>query len=215
MVLYHGREERKGDNVKPYYEASEQNKAPILEALRQLFVEPGLILEIGSGTGQHVVHFARHLPHLAWLPTDIPEQLPGIRLWVEEAALANIREPLALDVAAFPWPVGEVDGVYSANTAHIMHWPQVEAMFRGVGQVLKPGGLFCLYGPFQYGGEHTSPSNARFHASLQARDPGMGVRDVEELNQIAATNGLVLARDLEMPVNNRTLVWQKAVSEGG
>lgn len=198
--------------MKPFYESSEQNKAPILQVLQQVFVEPGTVLEIGSGTGQHVVHFARQLSHLIWLPSDLEEQLPGIRLWVEEAQLDNILDPVSLDVGEWPWPIEPVEAAYSANTAHIMHWPQVVAMFRGLGRVLKAGGLFCLYGPFCYGGQHTSPSNVRFHQSLQMRDPGMGVRDVENLKLVAGEYGMDLVEDFAMPVNNRILVWQRVAS---
>lgn len=195
--------------MKPCYESSEQNKGPILDVLRKVLVEPGLVLEIGSGTGQHVVHFARHLPLLTWQPSDLAEHLPGIRLWLEEAQLDNVRAPLELDVGEFPWPVEKVDAIYSANTAHIMHWHQVVDMFRGAGDVLRVGGWFCLYGPFSYGGQHVSASNMRFHQSLQARDAGMGVRDVEDLRALAAKYRISLVQDFEMPVNNRTLVWRR------
>ena len=146
--------------AKPYSEACEQNKAPILAVLREVFTEPGLILEIGAGTGQHAVHFARELPHLDWQPTDQADYLPGIRLWIDEAGLPNLRQPLALDTRRTPWPVTQAAGAFSANTTHIMHWPAVEGLFRGIGQVLQPGGAFCLYGPFNDNGRHTSASNA-------------------------------------------------------
>jgi len=135
--------------------------------------------------------------------------LPGLRMWLEEALLTNVRDPLVLDVSQLPWPIEEKDAAYSANTAHIMHWPQVVTMFKGLGTVLKSGGLFCLYGPFSYGGEHTSASNREFDASLHARDPGMGVRDVEALKTLAGENGLSLVEDFAMPVNNRILVWRR------
>lgn len=194
---------------RPYSEASEQNKEPILAVLRQIFAAPGLILEIGSGTGQHAVHFARQLPHLTWQPSELAENLPGMMIWLEEANLPNIRPPVVLDVMQEPWPVNHADGIYSANTAHIMSWPEVEAMFRGVGRVLVPGGCFCLYGPFNYGGRHTSDSNARFDAGLRAQDPRMGLRDFDDLDRLAGAAGLLLLRDYPMPVNNRTLVWRQ------
>ncbi|MCP5419139.1 MAG: DUF938 domain-containing protein [Gammaproteobacteria bacterium] len=194
---------------KPYCEASEQNQEPILDVLREVFTESGVILEIGSGTGQHAVHFSRHLPHLIWQPSDLPEALPGIEAWLAEAALPNIRSPLVLDATQQPWPLTGVEGVYSSNTAHIMGWPQVQAFFRGVGQALKEGGFFCLYGPFSYGGQHTSPSNVRFDAYLKATDPQRGVRDFDDLDELAVRHGLRLFRDYSMPVNNRTLVWRK------
>ena len=194
---------------KPYAESSEQNQEPILTVLREVLAGCTRVLEIGSGTGQHAVHFGRHLPHLIWLPSDLPESLPGVRLWLEDAGLPNVEPPLALDVCDPVWPVGPVDGVFSANTAHIMNSASVAAMFTGVGRVLREGGVFGLYGPFHYGGQATSPSNARFDAQLRARDPAMGVRHFEDLDALARQAGMRLLRDYPMPVNNRTLVWAK------
>lgn len=192
---------------KPYAESSEQNRGPILAVLREVFRACTRVLEIGSGTGQHAVHFGRHLRHLAWVPSELPEHLPGIRLWLEEASLPNVEPPLALDVNAPVWPVGFVDGVFSANTAHIMDEASVAAMFAGVGRTLAPGGVFALYGPFHYGGRATSSSNAAFDAWLRARDPAMGVRHFEDLDALARSAGLRLLDDRSMPANNRTLVW--------
>ena len=195
---------------KPYAESSEQNKEPILAVLREVFADCRRVLEIGSGTGQHAVYFGRHLPHLTWLTSDLPESHTGIRLWLEEAALPNVASPLALDVNDAVWPVAEVDGVFSANTAHIMDWESVRRLFAGVGRVLTAGGVFALYGPFHYGGRPTSDSNARFDAWLRARDPASGVRSFEDLDDLARLAGLHLLRDYPMPANNRTLVWRKA-----
>ncbi len=193
--------------AKPYSEACEQNKEPILAVLREVFTEPGLILEIGAGTGQHAVHFARALPHLDWQPTDQADYLPGIRQWIAEADLPNLRPPLELDVCHPAWPIAQAAGVFSANTTHIMHWPAVENLFRGVGRVLQPGGAFCLYGPFNYDGRYTSASNAQFDALLKQRDPASGIRDFADLDRLAQDNRLRFQRDYPMPVNNRTLVW--------
>lgn len=195
------------NNAKPYSPACDQNKAPILAVLQTVFTEPGLILEIGAGTGQHAVYFARELPHLIWQPTDVADHLPGITQWLEEAGLPNVRPVLELEVRSEPWPVVYADGVFSANTTHIMAWPMVECLFHGVGRVLKPGGAFCLYGPFNYGGRYTSPGNAAFDRSLRSQNPLSGLRDAEALNRLAAQSGLRLLRDEPMPVNNRTLVW--------
>lgn len=195
---------------KPYAASSDENKEPILSVLREVLAGSRRVLEIGSGTGQHAVHFGLHLAHVVWLPSDLPEHLPGIRLWWEEAALPNVAAPLALDVNEPDWPVAEVDAVFSANTAHIMDWTSVGAMFTGVGRVLREGGVFALYGPFHYGGQPTSASNARFDASLRARNPAMGVRNFEDLDALARAAGMRLQRDYPMPVNNRTLVWEKA-----
>jgi len=200
--------------VKPYSEACEENKVPILAVLRQVFGDRQRVLEIGSGTGQHAVYFASHLPHLSWQTSDLPANLAGIRAWLEEAALPNLPPPLALDVDQAAWPVGSVDAVFSANTAHIMSWPGVRNMLAGVGRVLEPGGVFALYGPFSDHGRHTSESNANFDAWLRERDPESGVRDFEALNALAEAAGLVLESDSEMPVNNRTLVWRRPLSVG-
>ncbi|HRF43220.1 MAG TPA: DUF938 domain-containing protein [Candidatus Competibacteraceae bacterium] len=195
--------------TKPYSEACEQNREPILAVLREVFTEPGLILEIGAGTGQHAVHFARQLPHLIWQPTDVAAHLLGIHLWITEANLPNLRSPLELDVCHNPWPVAHAVGVFSANTTHIMAWPMVECLFRGAGQLLESGGggVFCLYGPFNYNGHYTSASNAGFDSWLRMRDPDSGIRDFADLDQLASANGLRLLHDYAMPVNNRILVW--------
>ena len=194
-------------DAKPYSEACEQNKEPILAVLREVFTKPGLILEIGAGTGQHAVHFARALPDIDWQPTDQADYLPGIRRWIAEAGLSNLHQPLELDVLSEPWPVTQAAGVFSANTAHIMSWPAVESLFRGIGRVLSPGGMFCLYGPFNYEGRYTSASNAEFDTWLRLRDPASGIRDLTDLDRLARDNGLRLRQDYPMPVNNRTLVW--------
>jgi SAM-dependent methyltransferase len=172
------------------------------------------VLEIGSGTGQHAVYFGSELGQLRWQTSDRQENHPGIRAWLDEADLANVLPPLALDVLLDPWPAGPYDAVFSANTAHIMPVAAVEAMFAGVGRTLAPGGQFLLYGPFCYAGRHTAPSNARFDEWLKARDPAMGVRDLAWLSELADRAGLVLVEDLEMPVNNRTLVWRRASQDG-
>lgn len=195
--------------TKPFAEACEQNKDPILAVIEPLLRDCRNVLEIGSGTGQHAVHFAANLPHLLWHTSDMVENHPAILMWLEEAGLPNTRPPLRLDVLRDPWPEMAVDAVYSANTAHIMGWPEVEALFAGVGKLLPQGGLFALYGPFNYGGHYTSESNARFDQWLKMRDPKSGIRDVDDLNRLAAAAGMGLVQDYEMPVNNRTLVWRK------
>lgn len=196
--------------AKPYSEACAQNQDPILQVLRTVFTQPGLILEIGAGTGQHAVHLARALPHLTWQPTDLAVHLPGIRLWLAEARLPNLQAPLELDVCHEPWPVSQATGVFSANTTHIMAWPMVECLFHGVGRILEAGGTFCLYGPFNYDGQYTSPSNAAFDTWLKTRDPASGIRDFADLDRLARRNGLRFLQDQAMPVNNRTLVWAHA-----
>jgi len=194
---------------KPFAESCVENRAPIFEVLRPRLDDCTRLLEVGSGTGQHAVYFAADLPHLVWQTSDRAENHPGIRVWLDEAGLANVEPPLCLDVLTDRWPAGPYDAVFSANTAHIMPMEAVEAMFRGAGQALAPGGKFLLYGPFNYDGRFTSPSNQQFDAWLKQRDPAMGIRDLAWLSGLAAAAGMVLIEDIEMPVNNRTLVWQK------
>jgi cyclopropane fatty-acyl-phospholipid synthase-like methyltransferase len=197
--------------MKPYSEACERNRAPILAVLQRVFADRHAVLEIGSGTGQHAVYFAPELGHLIWQPTDVAEHLPGIAMWVAECGAPNLRSPIELDVDR-TWPPLEVDAVFSANTCHIMSWPQVERMFEGVGRFLPRGGVFALYGPFSYGGRHTSESNVRFDAMLRARDPESGVRDLDALVRLAAGCGLALEEDNAMPTNNRLLVWRSSTT---
>lgn len=194
---------------KPFYQACEENKGPILAVIAPRLREARRLLEIGSGSGQHAVHFAAAMPHLDWQCSDRPEQLLGIRLWLEEAARPNLPAPIALDVDG-TWPDGPFDAAFSANTAHILSIAQVERMFLGIGQLLSPGGCFLLYGPFSHGGRHDSDSNAAFDRALRQRDPDSGVRDLEDLERFAAAAGLTLEADVAMPVNNRTLVWRRS-----
>lgn len=194
---------------KPYAESSEENKIPILAVLRHEFAGIESVLEIGSGTGQHAVFFSQELAHLRWHTSDVSSMHEGIMEWLNEADLSNVKPPIHLDVATDAWPEQTFDGAFSANTAHIMHWHEVEAMFKGIGRTLKPGGRFCLYGPFNYHGDYTSPSNARFDEWLKSRDPESGIRDIDDLNALGATAGMQLVEDYEMPANNRILVWEK------
>jgi len=195
--------------MKQYSEACEQNQAPILNILRQEFSGAHHILEIGSGTGQHAVYFGRHLPHLQWQTSDLDECHASIRAWLADAGTANVRPPLMLDVSRDEWPAVQYDGVFSANTTHIMSWSAVVCMFAGIGKQLSPQGCFCLYGPFNYGNRYTSSSNQRFDLWLKNRDANSGLRNFEDLDELAGKHGLILRADHEMPVNNRLLVWEK------
>ena len=197
--------------MKPFSDACEENKAPILAVLRDIFADRTAVLEIGSGTGQHAVHFGRHLPHLVWYPSDVQSQHAGIEVWLSEVNLENVRKPMALDVNQANWPVLTVDAVFSANAVHIMSWHCVCNMFAGIGRVLAEDGILALYGPFNYDGRYTSDSNARFDAWLKARDPVSGIRDFEALDKLARAQGMTLINDYEMPVNNRILVWKRSV----
>ena len=185
--------------MKPFSEASERNRSPILAVLKRIFSGARCVLEIGSGTGQHAAYFAPELPHLVWQASDRAENLADIRQWV-----AN---PIELDVDK-PFPKVDADAVFTANTCHIMSWRQVERMFEGVGGT-RSVKTFCLYGPFNYGGKHTSESNARFDAMLRGRDPASGIRDAEAIYALAGKNGFALAEDNAMPANNRLLVFRR------
>jgi len=194
---------------RPFSESCERNKEPILAVLRDVFERPGTVLEIGSGTGQHAVHFAKAMPELLWQTSDLPANLDGIRAWQEEAKLPNLLAPLLLDVGGL-WPTNQFDYVFSANTLHIMRWTEVVLFFACVGKILKPGARLAVYGPFNYGGSYTSDSNARFDEWLKNRDPHSGIRNFENVDSLAQSTGLSLLTDIAMPANNRTLVWEMA-----
>ncbi|HEX4387925.1 MAG TPA: DUF938 domain-containing protein [Steroidobacteraceae bacterium] len=191
-------------------DACERNKEPILAVLREALATASTVLEVGSGTGQHAVHFAAQLPQLVWQPSEVPELLAPLGERIRLEGGANVRAPLALDVRSTPWACGQVDAVFSANTLHIMSWHSVGSFFRGVGGVLARAGVLCVYGPFNYGGRYTSESNAQFDAWLHARDPESGIRDFTAVEELARAQGLELAADHAMPANNRTLVWRRA-----
>jgi cyclopropane fatty-acyl-phospholipid synthase-like methyltransferase len=198
--------------MKPYSESCAQNQGPILEVLEGAFRDRKRVLEIGSGTGQHAIFFAKHLAHLTWQTSDLAHNHAGIQAWLEDANLPNVLPPLQIDANDSSWPVkaGSVDAVFSANAVHIMGWPAVEGMFRGIGEALTGNGMLCLYGPFNYGGKFTSESNAYFDKWLKSNDPVSGVRDFEALDLLANKIGLKLLRDVPMPANNRTLLWQRS-----
>lgn len=195
--------------TRPFSQACANNRAPILAVLERVFAERRHALEIGSGTGQHAVYFAPHLPHLVWQPSDLPEHLPGIRAWAGAFPAPNLRPPLALDVTAADWGVTGVDAVFSANTLHIMPWEAVVALFARLPDVLARGGALAIYGPFNYHGQYTSTSNARFDAWLREIGAHQGIRDFEKVVALATEVGLELCEDNAMPANNRLLVWQR------
>jgi SAM-dependent methyltransferase len=196
----------------PCSEACERNKGPILAELRVHFARATRVLEIGSGTGQHALHFAAALPQLSWQTSELRGQLDGIQAWIAVRPLPNVRAPIELDVRTGPWPDASFDAVFTANTLHIMDWDAVRALFRGVSRCLEPGGVLAIYGPFNYGGRFTSDSNAAFDAWLRRRDPLSGIRDVEAVHGLAQEAGLAAVADHGMPANNRLLVWRRATS---
>jgi len=193
----------------PMSEACERNQEPILGVLRTSFAEVRNVLEIGSGTGQHAVHFSRHLTHLTWHPTEQLSHLPDLTARVQLEGGPNVRPPTVLDVRQSVWPLPSVDAVFTANTLHIMSWAEVTAMYRGIGEVLAPRGVLCVYGPFRYAGEYTSDSNRAFDRMLQERDPSSGLRDVNAVAPLAASYGLDLLADHDLPAFNRLLLFVK------
>lgn len=198
---------------KPFADSCVQNQQVILDVLREEFVNSRNVFEIGSGTGQHAIFFARHLPQLLWQCSDRTDSLAGIRAWLDDTGLSNTPPPLQLDVLNDPWPITRYDAIFSANAVHIMGWTAVEAMFNGIEKILEAGGLLCLYGPFNYHGTYTSESNAHFDQWLKGRDPQSGVRDFEALDRLAGKIGLRLINDHAMPANNHILVWQRDLLE--
>lgn len=192
-----------------YSAACERNKGPILAQLAVYFATARRVLEIGSGTGQHAVHFAAHLAHLRWQPTERPSLLPALAARVEAEGGTNLSPPVALDVTDPAWPDGPYDAAFTANTLHIMSWPQVERCYAGVATQLPAGGLWVTYGPFRRHGRHTSDSNERFDAELRARDPASGVRDIDDLTRLGELVDLSLVADVALPANNQVLVWRR------
>ena len=193
---------------KPFAPAAARNADAILSVLQSAFAGVGSVLEIGSGTGQHAVHFARAMPWLRWQCSDVPAHLPGIQASLDEAALPNTPPALALDVRE-AWPDLQVDAVFSANTLHIMHPEGVEACLMGMAQVLAPEAVVAIYGPFKKDGAHTAQSNAAFEQHLQAEDPGRGIRDMADLDAVLARHSLERSDTVAMPANNHCLIWRR------
>ena len=192
----------------PFSEACERNKEPILEALGRIFPTSGRVLEIGSCTGQHLVFFAPSFPELSWQPSDQLDYLEGLSARIRLEGSPNILEAIELDVSK-EWPGQLFDAVYSSNTAHIMSWESVRAMFAGVGNCLLPGGVFCLYGPFNEGGRFTTVSNQEFDCSLRVRDATQGIRDLEALETLASGQQMKFTQQFRLPANNCLLVFHK------
>lgn len=195
---------------KPYAEYAQRNAQPILEVLRYEFRNCEDVLEIGSGTGQHAIRFAAELEHLQWQTSDLDENHEGIRAWIADSALSNIRAPLLLDVRTDDVPAAAHDAVFSSNTAHIMSFDAVTRMFALVGRTLRDQGVFCLYGPFRRAGKFNTESNAQFDSTLRSRDPEMGIRDLEALDELGLKHGLQRIGLYAVPSNNLVAIWQRA-----
>ncbi len=194
----------------PHAPSADNNKGPIGDILVDAFAGAAHVLEIGSGTGQQAVHLAGRLPHVSWQPSDLADALPGLAARVADEGPENLRPPIELDVAWKEWPSDDFDAVFSANSVHIMSWAHVEALFAGLGRAwadVTPGRRLALYGPYKYGGEFTTPSNAQFDRWLRDRDPVSGIRDFEAVDALARDIGLTLIADHNMPANNQLLVW--------
>lgn len=194
--------------AKRFAPAAERNKQPLLEVLRRVLPSSGTVLELASGTGQHAAFFAAHLPALTWQPSDpSPDALSSIEAWVSEQRLENLLPPLALDVRSRDWPIYAADAVLCVNMIHIAPFEASEGLFAGASRILAPDAPLVTYGPYRLYGEHTAPSNAAFDASLRSRDPTWGVRDIDELSELATRTGFELRERIMMPANNMTLAW--------
>lgn len=198
---------------RPDAPAARRNREVILEVLQQEIHQDASVLEIGSGTGQHAVHFGAAMPGVTWQTSDRWQHHEGIEAWVSSSGLSNVLPPFELDVLNPPDISAHYDAVFSSNTAHIMSAEAVARMFALVGSLLPGNGLFCLYGPFNVDGAFTSDSNREFDQSLRTRDPAMGIRDLADLDRFAASNGLSRVRRYAMPANNMIVVWQRSGNE--
>ena len=195
-------------DILPFSQACENNKRPILHHLQHMLADHATVLEIGGGTGQHAVFFARHLSHLHWHSSDVPDHVAMLNQRIAHAALPNLPPAMALDVNHKPWPCAHFDTVFTANSLHIMSVTSVENFFAELPEHLNQQGQLLIYGPFRYRGDYTTASNARFDQWLQQQDPRSGLRDFEWIDGLAAKTGLRLTADKAMPANNQLLRWQ-------
>ncbi len=194
---------------KIFSQACENNRQPILDLLLRVFAKTRSVLEVGSGTGQHAAFFAPRLPHLVWQTSDLAVNHTAINAWINDCPSSNIRRPLVFDASSPNRPCGLMDGLFTANTCHIMPWPAVVSLFAGLPLLLAPEATIVIYGPFKYGGRFTSASNADFDYRLKMHSHHQGIRGFEAISGLASAAGLVLQEDQPMPANNRLLVWQR------
>ena len=193
----------------PFSEACERNKGPILEVLRKVFSKTETVLEIGSGTGQHAVHFSTHLSHLVWQPTELSERVAMLKSRIDLEGPRNLLPAKELDVLRIDWGLEETDAIFIANVFHIAPIEVMNTCLKGTSKCLKRLGIFCVYGPFRFEGEYTSPSNAEFDCSLKTNNPEWGIRDFEQLCQVAKEKDLTFQHNYSMPANNQLLVFKK------
>ena len=190
--------------------AAERNKGPILDVLARVLPERGVVLEVASGTGQHVIHFAKALSGLTWQPSDPDAELrESIAQRVEEERLANVNLPIDLDVARLPWSLKAADAVLCINMIHVAPWPATLALLQGAKALLPVQHVLYLYGPYRRFGRHTSASNEKFDADLRAHNPEWGLRDLEVVSEVAARAGFALAEIVDMPANNFSVVFRR------
>jgi cyclopropane fatty-acyl-phospholipid synthase-like methyltransferase len=192
---------------KPFAPSAERNKQAILEVLQYELTEHDRVLEYGSGTGQHLTHFATAMPNVQWIPSDLSEQLSGIHQWMNESKCKNIHHPIELDLRTFALPNIEVTACYTSNTFHIVSWGSVQQAFNCSATLLDEGEKFLTYGPFSNNGQHNSQANREFDQKLRNNNPDSGIRDLYELNILATHHGFLPARSIAMPANNQLLVW--------
>ena len=200
---------------KNFSEAAERNKDPILNVLKEFInTKDRRLLEIGSGTGQHALYMASQFPFLTWFPTDVGENLQQLKKTIQEARIPNLELPQRVDIGKDDFPKLKFDLVYTANTFHIMHWKECKTLMKLLGHRLREGSRVIIYGPFKYNGTYTSESNGVFDQSLKERDPLMGIRSFEDVNNAMLKNGFELLADIDMPANNQTLVYQRLSFDG-
>ncbi|MDP5052580.1 MAG: class I SAM-dependent methyltransferase [Congregibacter sp.] len=195
----------------PFSQAAENNCGPIVAELQRLLVDARTVLEIGSGTGQHAVAFAAAMPALRWQPSEHPDSLGYLQPRCAQSRLKNLAAPIPLDICQSVWPPWP-DAVYTANTLHIVAKEVVQALFSVCGSQGTTGSQLIVYGPFNYGGQYTSESNANFDLWLKDRNPQSAIRDFEWVDSLAAAAGYVLSEDIAMPANNRLLVWRRGIA---
>lgn len=198
------------DDRRLFAPSTERNRTHILPILQRLLPNGGEVLEVGSGTGEHAVHFCAHIPGLRWQPTDgDPEAIDSILAWIAHSGLHNIAMPLELELHNDAWPISRADAVVAINVLHYSPWSSTAALFRGAARVLPAGGIVYCYGPYRRGSTHTAPSNAAFDEWLRGIDPRFGVRDLEAVEAEAQRHGFDLTEIIDMPSNNFSLVFRR------